>query len=174
MIVYFVRHGKTDYSQRNTGIYQGWGVNLSPLAELGVRQIKETAQDPRLKGTELILSSPYTRALQSAAILSRELGAEIAVETDLHEWKANWNYVYEEDAPAEAYYQEYEAHHGCWPEGTERPWESAEQIRQRVLPVLERYRQYRQIVVACHGMLIQAVTGQEHPAQGGIVPFYLD
>ena len=174
MIVYFIRHGKADYSRRNTGIYQGWGVNLSPLAELGLRQIEETARDPRLKGTERILSSPYTRALQTAAILSRALGSEITVETDLHEWKANRNFIYEEDAAAEAYYQEYEENHGVWPGGAERPWENAEQIRQRVLPVLERYRQYRQIVVACHGMLIQAVTGKEHPAQGEIVPFHLD
>ena len=86
---YLVRHGKTDYSERNTKIYQGFGVNLSKLSEKGVRQVKETALDDRLKGTDLILSSPYTRALQTAAILSKELGAELVVETDLHEWLAN-------------------------------------------------------------------------------------
>lgn len=32
---YFVRHGKTDYSERNTKIYQGFGVNLSKLSEEG-------------------------------------------------------------------------------------------------------------------------------------------
>ena len=63
---YLVRHGKTDYSERNTKIYQGFGVNLSKLSEKGVRQVKETALDDRLKGTDLILSSPYTRALQTA------------------------------------------------------------------------------------------------------------
>ena len=38
---YLVRHGKTDYSERNTKIYQGFGVNLSKLSEKGVRQVKK-------------------------------------------------------------------------------------------------------------------------------------
>lgn len=29
---YLIRHGSTDYSQRNTKIYQGFGVSLSPLS----------------------------------------------------------------------------------------------------------------------------------------------
>ena len=33
---YFVRHGKTDYSQRNEKIYRGFGVQLAPLSEKGV------------------------------------------------------------------------------------------------------------------------------------------
>ena len=98
---YFVRHGKTDYSQRNTKVYQGFGVNLARLSEKGVEQIRETARDPRLRGTKLILSSPYTRAVQTAAILSKALGAEIVIETDLHEWLANKDFIYEDDAGAE-------------------------------------------------------------------------
>lgn len=74
---YLVRHGQTDYSMKNSRIYQGFGVNLAPLSETGVQQIEEMAKDVRLKGTEIILSSPYTRALQTAAILSKELGAPI-------------------------------------------------------------------------------------------------
>ena len=38
---YFVKHGKTDYSKRNAKIYQGFGVNLSPMSELGIEQIKK-------------------------------------------------------------------------------------------------------------------------------------
>ncbi len=76
---YLIRHGKTDYSEINTKIYQGFGSNLARLSELGIRQIRETAGDPRLRGADLILASPYTRALQTAAILSRELDAEIVV-----------------------------------------------------------------------------------------------
>ncbi|HIV18055.1 MAG TPA: histidine phosphatase family protein [Candidatus Merdivicinus intestinigallinarum] len=168
---YFVRHGKTDYSARNTKIYQGFGVNLSPLSETGIRQIRETAKDPRLKGADLILSSPYTRALQTAAILSKELGAEIAVETDLHEWLANRNYIYEDDETAENAYREYEENLGNYPAGTEKDWESAEMIRERVLRVLKKYAHHDKVIVACHGMMIQAVTKKHHPAQGEIMEF---
>ena len=36
-----------------------------------------TAKDYRLKDCEIIVSSPYTRALQSAAIISKELSIDI-------------------------------------------------------------------------------------------------
>ena len=170
---YFVRHGQTDYSERNAKIYQGFGVNLAPLTEEGVRQIEETARDPRLKGADLILSSPYTRALQTAAILSKALMAPIAVETGLHEWLANKHYVYEDEETAENACREYETHRGQYPDGAEKAWESAEMIRARVLPVLQKYAHCDKVVVACHGMMMQAVTGCPHPENGGIVEFTL-
>ena len=126
---YLVRHGQTDYSMKNSRIYQGFGVNLAPLSQTGVRQIEETAKDVRLKGTQIILSSPYTRALQTAAILSKELGAPIVVETDLHEWLADKKYTYLDDKTAEKNYQEYTEMNGCYPEAMERSWESAEMMR---------------------------------------------
>ncbi len=171
---YFVRHGKPDYSERNTKIYQGFGVNLAKLSEEGIRQIKETAADDRLKEADIIICSPYTRALQTAAILSKELDIDIAVETDLHEWLANKNFIYEDDETAERSYEEYINNHGRYPDGTEMAWENASAIRERVLRVLNRYSSYKKVIVACHGMMIQAAAGAEnHPACGEIVEFKL-
>ena len=82
---YLVRHGKTDYSERNKKIYQGFGVNLSPLSVEGVKEIENTSKDKRLLEASIILSSPYTRAVQTAAILSKELQIDIVIETDLHD-----------------------------------------------------------------------------------------
>lgn len=171
---YFVRHGKTDYSERNQKIYQGFGVNLSGLSGEGILQIQKTAKDARLQKADIILSSPYTRALQTAAIISKEIGASIAVETDLHEWLANKNYVYEEDDAAEQAYQEYEASRGKYPDGEEKTWEDADSVRKRVINVLKKYSGYNRIIVACHGMMIQAVTGRNHPENGEIVEFALE
>ena len=170
---YFVMHGKSDYSRRNTKIYKGFGVNLSPMSELGVEQIKQTARDERLKGADIILSSPYTRALQTAAILSKELNVDIAVETDLHEWLANKNYIYDVDEIAENSYKEYEENHGVYPSGEEKVWEDAETIRKRVLKVLEKYSHYNKVVIACHGMMIQATVGGHLPKNGEIVEYEL-
>ena len=169
---YFVRHGKTDYSERNTKIYQGFGVNLAPLSELGVEQIKKTAKDDRLKGTELILSSPYTRAVQTAAILSKELGADIVIETDLYECLACRDFSYD-DALVENAYKEYQANHGVYPSGDEKAWEDAASIRARVIRVLEKYRHYDKVVIAGHGLMIQATTGGDLPRNGEIVEFEL-
>ena len=123
-LFYFVRHGSADYSNIHTKIYQGFGVNLSPLSGEGIAQIKKTAEDSRLVGTDLILSSPYTRALQSAAILSKNTGADIVVETDLHEWVANKTYVFEPDEVAEALYEDYLTNSGIYPPGEDPLWES--------------------------------------------------
>lgn len=168
---YFVRHGQTDYSERNTKIYQGFGVNLSKLSEAGVRQIKETAKDSRLQGADIIICSPYTRTLQTAAILSKELGVDIVIETDLHEWLANKNYIYEDDETAEAAYAAYVRGGGAYPDGEEPAWESASLIKQRVHRVLRRYSSCQKVIVACHGMMIQATTGGAHPSCGEIVAY---
>ena len=46
-------------------------------------------------------------------------------------------------------------------------------MRARVLPVLEKYKQYQKVIVACHGMMIQAVTEKHLPSNGEIVAFEL-
>ncbi len=170
---YLVRHGETDYSMKNSKIYQGFGVNLAPLSGTGIQQICQTARDARLAGTEVILSSPYTRALQTAAILSRKLGAPIIVETDLHEWLADKYYTYLDDETAEKNYREYTQQNGCYLNGTQPSWESAEMMRERVIAVLQKYAHYKKVVVACHGMMMQAVTGIHHPNNGEIVKLEL-
>lgn len=157
---YFVRHGKTDYSQKNTKIYQGWGTQLAPLSEKGIAQIEKAALDERLRGADVILTSPYTRAVQTAAILSRVTGAKIVVETDLHEWMANSAYIYDDDETAGRSFAEYVAMGGAYPAGEKRRWEDENAIRARVLPVLEKYRKYGKVIIASHGMLIKAVTGK--------------
>lgn len=170
-IFYLIRHGKTDYSEQNQKIYQGFGVHLSPLDAEGVQEIQQTAKDKRLCGASIILSSPYTRAVQTAAILSKALQIDIAIETDLHEWLANKNYVYEDDERAEAHYREFVQFRGVYPADQACQWEDVRTIRNRVLPVLARYRHYSKVIVACHGMLIQSLCNGYHPKNGEIVPF---
>ena len=171
---YFVRHGKTDYSEKDTKIYQGFGVHLAGLSPEGIRQIQQSAKDERLQGTELILSSPYTRAVQTAALLAAELKVPVVIETELHEWMANKAYVYEPDETADRAYEEYRALGGRYPQGETRPWEEASAVRARVLRVLEKYRGYGKVAVAAHGMMMEAVTGRAHPENGDILEVDLD
>ena len=69
---YLVRHGDPDPTMAGKMIFKGRGRNFAALSEEGQKQIKNAATDPRLKDCEIILASPYTRALQSAAIISKE------------------------------------------------------------------------------------------------------
>ena len=167
---YLVRHGKTDYSETNTGIYQGFGVNLAPLSEKGREDAKRAASDPRLQGLDLILSSPYTRAVQTAAIISKETGVELLIETDLHEWVADIGYRYVDDDIARKRYKKYQKHDGVYPTGTMKRWESKDSLKRRMDGVLAKYSGYGKVAVVCHGMIIEAACG-ERLETGGIAEY---
>ena len=119
---------------------------------------------------KLILSSPYTRALQTAAIISRETGARIVVETDLHEWLADKDYRYVDDQKAEKRYNSYIAHQGVYPPGKEKKWEDKASLKKRLDGVLSRYQEEGDVAVVCHGMIIEAATGEKLKT-GGITKY---
>lgn len=98
-----------------------------PLSAVGISQIKKTAKDIPLHDADIILSSSYTRALQTAAILSKEL-QDIIVETDLHEWMANKNYIYETDDRAKLHYKEYVNSSGEYSGENEKVWEDSKDL----------------------------------------------
>ena len=165
----FIRHGEMDASLGNTGFYRGFAWNMQTLTEKGAEQIRETAEDPVLHDAELIVTSPYGRALHSAAILSRALDLEIRVETGLHEWLADTEtYAYVSDEQARAFYHALTENNGNHPAGEHCTWESADQMKARVTAVLEKYTGYRKVIVVCHGTLMQYVLGIPHPENGQI------
>ncbi len=79
-----VRHGEPDYSFVKLRGFIGHGNDLAPLTNKGIEQIKNAAKNSRLVDAEIIISSPYTRALQSAAIISGMLGLNIQVEIKIY------------------------------------------------------------------------------------------
>lgn len=171
---YFIRHGEPDFSEAGTGIYQGFCVHMLTLTEKGKQQIRDASKDERLKKAELILASPYGRAMHTAAILSKELNLDIQVETDLHEWVADAvNYSYLPYEEAVRCYQELHENQGHHPEGKECIWESVENMQTRVLEVLKKYQNYEHVIVSCHGTLMQYVLGMEHPEHGQIAEYKL-
>ena len=170
---YLVRHGEPDYSEIDTKVYRDFGSQMCPLTQKGCNQIKNTAKDLRLQNANLIVTSPYGRALQTAAILSKELGVDIVVETDLHEWLANKHYIYENSNVAVSNLKEFDINNGIYPNGIEKDWETFEMMKNRAIRVLEKYKDYDKVVVACHGRLMQAITGLHHPSHGEIFEFKL-
>ena len=137
---YFVRHGEMDVKKINTKIYQGFGVNSLTLSPLGVEQIKTTAKDNRLKGADLIITSPFGRAMHTASILSKELDVDMVVETDLHEWLADKDYRWIEDNAAMKSFMEFAQKRGVRDETCKYNWETPESIVKRVSAVLEKYK----------------------------------
>ncbi len=155
--VVFIRHGQADYTDIDAGSYIGHGRDLAPLSTKGKEQITQTAKDHRLQGSQMILSSPYTRALESAAILSRRLDLPIQVEVDLHEWNPDLTGQYASTEEAIALYQDFKSHGGQVPEGESRKWETKAALIQRVQASIQPYLHMDQIIVVCHSLIIHTL-----------------
>ncbi len=69
MHVYFVRHGKTDLNAQN--VHQSPNTPLSPL---GREDVLTLAENLRRVNPDLLLSSEYTRALETARIIGLHVG----------------------------------------------------------------------------------------------------
>ena len=63
MEIIFIRHGEPDKAEVDRRGVIGLGRELAPLTGVGIRQAGEAAENPLLEGSQLIVSSPYTRAL---------------------------------------------------------------------------------------------------------------
>ena len=135
----------------------GWATHIVPLTENGIRQIEHASKSLSAEDPQLVISSPMSRALQSAAILGRMLDLPLRVEFDLHEWICRWQHSFELVREAVA---EMQTLGGEWPPGETRAWEPMSSVRDRAGRVLERYRTFRRVVVVCHEMVILSLTGK--------------
>lgn len=161
-----MRHGQPAFDAFADRPLIGGCHDWIPLSPRGIEQVQAQAHawrqthacDP--KPFDLILASPMTRALQSAAILSRILDLPLQVEFDLHEWLPDLTFRYESFAPVQQAIADRNQCHNEWPPGQTRTWEPFSQVRKRALAVLERYTHHHGVLVVCHHTLIQALTNQ--------------
>lgn len=167
MKIVLIRHGKPDYAPVDERGFIGHGRALAPLTPEGVEQAECAADSPELKGVQLLVASPYTRALQTAAIISRKTDIPLTVEVDLREWQPDMTYQCRTSEESFALHQDFWACKGEYPEGESRKWETINQIIARIDPVYRRYYDagYEKIAVVAHGGVIRRLTGK------GIVPY---
>ena len=172
MRVYFVRHGETDYDVVTARGVRGWATSFAPLSPVGRLQIDTIARDYRQQAASAIVCSSYARALESAALLSRTLNKPLYVEYDLHEWLPQKDPLGEIDGDL------LERASGELRPGAGRddaPWESIDEVRERVLAVLGRYRGFDPLIVVTHAVVIQSLMGSPRSVEHAeIVPFDLD
>jgi broad specificity phosphatase PhoE len=161
-VFYLMRHADTDWTLVNERHLVGAANDLAPLTELGVRQVEAALQQIRPLDIRLILTSPMTRALQTAALLSRALDLPLAVEFDLHEWVPDRTYSWSTPDEVLALIENMRHHGGEWPVGEPRPlWEPMSAVRQRSLGVLTRYADAAYaIAVVTHGGVVESLTGR--------------
>lgn len=151
-----IRHGEPRYDEVLERGYFGQGYDLGKLTEKGVMQAEARAKDADFKDAELIISSPYTRALQTAAIISRVTQIPLVVENDLHEWMPDTTFKFELDASFA--FDEYMKHQGMRRDDTVYQWEAYDVLKTRVFKALEPYKSYKKVIVVCHGIVMSTLT----------------
>lgn len=166
---YLIRHGEADYSELMEHHFFGFGRDLAPLSEKGIMQAEKTARDERLKRAELIVSSPYTRALQTAQIISRNTGIEVRVELDLHEWIPDLSNKYTTSEEAFRLAEEFVAYKGIHPARMIKLWETVDDMRKRMRRVADQYASYEKAILVGHGMSFRALTYIEEMKPAEIV-----
>ena len=165
---YLIRHGKPDYTYGDTHGFIGQGHDFAPLNEERINEVVETSKDERLKKAQIIVSSPYTRALQTASIISKETGIDIIVEPDIREWQPDLTYQYKSGDEMKEYYKEYVENNGIYPANEKKKWETKEQLRKRVMSVINKYKdKYDKVIVVAHKMAFQSISdcGDMKPAE---------
>ncbi len=173
MKIFMIRHGKADYSYGDNHNFIGHGHDLAILDENHIQDVIITSKDERLKQADLIVASPYTRALQTAAIISKETGLDIKIEHDLREWEPDSKYLYKADE-TKGIYKEYIKNNGVHPSDKNVDWESKENLKNRVLSVIEKYKDNHEcIIFVFHQMAIQSITNKEKVSPAEIVEYII-
>ena len=143
-----VRHGES--SGNRDRIYATSPHDL-PLTELGYRQAQEAAQRiAELFRPELVVTSAYRRASETARIIAGALGLPLEIEPNLHEREigAHRGRAYDSFLTEPDY-------------DPQRPWawkpdggESYEDVQARVAPILDRLaatHPAKDVIVVSHG-----------------------
>lgn len=160
MRIVFIRHGIPDYTPCYERGFIGHGRDLASLTKEGIEQAEAVSRHPLLCGSRLIVSSPYTRALQTAAILSKNTSLDIAVELDLHEFLPDKTFQYKGKEESDSLHRDFLDCFGEFPAGETRKWETIGEIKKRAVRVLNRYLGYSKIIVVAHGGIIRRFTGK--------------
>ena len=163
----FVRHGEPDYDTAGDWAKVPLGLNYASLSANGEEQIERACERLACYDVDIIVSSPFTRTMQGAAIMARALDVPVAVERDLHEWIVDTTYSIMDGDKVAALCRDRDNCNGIYPEGETRVWESTEMVRTRVLNCLKKYQKYKCVVVSGHAIMMQSVFGINTPLEYG-------
>jgi broad specificity phosphatase PhoE len=170
VLVYLMRHGEADYQPVRHRGWPGAVADLAPLSDLGIEQARRAADELAGSGATAVVSSPMTRALQTAAIVAARMGLPVSVQFDLREWLPDDTFGWRSADDIRAAFEDFDAHGGEWPAGRPRAWEPMSQLRERCRAALRSaiasLPGHEVIIVVCHQMVIWSLTGDRQTEPG--------
>ncbi|HAS6495822.1 TPA: histidine phosphatase family protein [Vibrio parahaemolyticus] len=161
MEIVFVRHGVPDYSLSDERKMTQLEKDYAPLNRDYIHELHAVAEEIQLEKAEVIISSPYTRALQTAEIINRKLGLELFVEHDLREWRADLDGAYVDLSERDRRWHEYRTLLKNNRESNNVPYESWVVLRKRAENVLSRYTHYSKVIVVSHFNVFESLAGYQ-------------
>lgn len=166
--IYLVRHGEPDYAPLDSRGLPGMAADTVTLSTEGIKQAEAVADVLGGVGATYLVSSPFTRALQSAAIIGHRMALGVRVDYDLRDWLPDSTGSWRGPADVRAAKAEFEEFAGEWPEGLQRPWEPLSTVRARARTALARHTASTDgpVLVITHAMVIRALTGEADTPHG--------
>ena len=115
---------------------------------------------------DIVITSPYSRALHTAHILSYNLSVPLFVENDLREWDTEISIQEHGKELYKNLLEEMTLCNGVHSLDCTFEWESIDLMVERFYNVIEQYRKYNTIVVVSHKMLIYQISKCDLPFCG--------
>jgi uncharacterized phosphatase len=170
--IYLVRHGEADYELIGKRRWPGKLADLAPLTGRGIEQAAVAGEQLADVGAVKLLSSPFTRTMQTAGAVSCRVSLAIEVELDLHEWLPDDTFRWHNLTEVRALVADFDSCGGEWPAGERRVWEPLSSVRHRSAAVLRRAAASvtggGSVIAVCHEMVIRSVTGEVKTRHGEV------
>src|ERR1700685_3757017 len=113
--MYLLRHGEADYSPVRERSWPGSMADHAPLTARGMQQAAAAADLLAGIGATALVSSPFTRAMQTASFVGSALRLRIDVEFVLHEWLPDSTFSWHDHEEVRAQFADFESCGGEWP-----------------------------------------------------------
>ena len=156
-----VRHGEPTYDEIVKLGFKGTGLTLAPLAQKGINNAKNIAANPIFEGSDILISSPYTRTMQTASIIAAKHNLDINVEPLLHEWIPDLSNKYNTEKEflklIRIAKQDWELKKQNHNYICSFKTESLDHVQDRAINVLSKYLDYNKVIVVSHGLLISTL-----------------
>jgi uncharacterized phosphatase len=156
---YLIRHAEPEWSLNQRLKLKGSQRDFVPLTDKGIQQAINVAKELHLKRAEIVVSSPFTRALHTASIICRELSLPIKVEYGLHEWIPDLTLEYDSFEKVLELANDFTRNNGSYPNDGSRLWETKDSMIKRAKESLRNYINFSRVIIVPHEMIIKSITG---------------
>ena len=134
----------------------------APLTDLGIQKSIITSKKMELEGTEIVVSSPTKRTVQTANIISEELGVPLVIEDGIKEWIPDLKTLYTTSDIQVKRFQMALAEYIKGESFGNQPYEKLTDAKKRALDVLIKYLYFRKVVVVTHAGIMKVFSQRKY------------